>query len=117
MKRDELGILLKDLSARLPYGVKVQVGNLKQPYKMVGIHSDFVIISTEVGDDYYDISKVKPYLRPMLSMTEEEMKMYERLYYHRPIELIDFVNSHHFDYMGLIGKGLALEAPSDMYKK
>ena len=29
---------------------------------------------------------------------------------------IDWLNEHHFDYRGLIEKGLALEAPEDMYK-
>jgi hypothetical protein len=29
---------------------------------------------------------------------------------------IDWLNAHHFDYRGLIEKGLALEAPEDMYK-
>ena len=29
---------------------------------------------------------------------------------------VDWLNAHHFDYRGLIEKGLALEAPKDMYK-
>lgn len=71
---------------------------------------------------------VKPYLRPMSSMTEEEEKEYtnidNRSYYcpkdyaHIPAsERIDWLNKHHFDYRGLIEKGLALEAPEGMYKK
>ena len=32
------------------------------------------------------------------------------------VETIDWLNAHHFDYRGLIEKGLALEAPEDMYK-
>ena len=34
----------------------------------------------------------------------------------RTIDTFDWLNSHHFDYRGLIEKGLALEAPEDMYK-
>jgi hypothetical protein len=30
-------------------------------------------------------------------------------------KLIDWLNTHHFDYRGLIDKGLALEAPEGMY--
>lgn len=77
---------------------------------------------------------VKPYLRPMSSMTDEE-----RLYFHRnsarvhilvdekkiiikpfycyTIHLFDWLNAHHFDFRNLIEKGLALEAPEGMYDR
>ena len=32
------------------------------------------------------------------------------------IDTFDWLNSHHFDYRELIEKGLALEAPEEMYK-
>ena len=63
----------------------------------------------------------KPYLRPMSSMTEEEENKYNSLNgYEKGIfphteEAFDWLNAHHFDYRGLIEKGLALEAPEDMY--
>lgn len=79
----------------------------------------------------------KPYLRPMSSMTEEEKKELKELHFYytdshivndededfKPIIvdevhcscIIDWLNSHHFDYRGLIKKGLALEAPEGMY--
>ena len=80
----------------------------------------------------------KPYLRPMSSMTEEEFKEYHHIKYalvtNRSIyerfdigekylnvgiipisEYVDWLNKHHFDYRGLIEKGLALEAPKGMY--
>ena len=71
---------------------------------------------------------VKPYLRSMSSMTEEEYKEYTNIdnrsyscpkdYAHIPAsDRIDWLNKHHFDYRGLIEKGLALEAPKGMYKK
>jgi len=96
-------------------------------------------------DDYPDpkcrehkLEYCKPYLRPMSSMTEEERK---ELYANFSIEnigekyvdfgefmcegspiiikniygLLDFLNAHHFDYNGLIEKGLALPAPDGMY--
>ena len=72
---------------------------------------------------YYQI---RPYLRPMSSMTKEEIKDFftvRRFEYDADDKLIskygndtDWLNAHHFDYRGLIEKGLALEAPEGMYK-
>ena len=76
---------------------------------------------------------IRPYLRPMSSMTEEEFKKWRKLVdlrreptkdifdtailsFKNIDEVTDWLNSHHFDYRGLIEKGLALEAPEDMYK-
>ena len=36
--------------------------------------------------------------------------------HHKMVKLIDWLNAHHFDYRGLIDKGLAIEAPEGMYK-
>lgn len=64
----------------------------------------------------------KPYLRPMSSMTEVEKTIYEDLIYcdgYTKFEtydkVIEWLNAHHFDYRGLIEKGLALKAPEGMY--
>lgn len=74
-----------------------------------------------------------PYLRPMSSMTEEEEDEYDSMFsnarriycnceYYDTVQeddipdFIDWLNAHHFDYRGLIEKGLALEAPVGMYK-
>lgn len=59
----------------------------------------------------------KPYLRPMSNMTEDERTEVEDLNMN-PFSgsVADWLNAHHFDYRGLIEKGLALEAPKDMYK-
>ena len=55
----------------------------------------------------------KPYLRPMDSMTEEEYAEfgYDTLRY--TIQDIDWLNAHHFDYRGLIEKGLAIEVTKE----
>ncbi len=71
----------------------------------------------------YCIEDFEPYLRPMSSMTEKEKKVYDKLrmnYYklfstESSSNLIDWLNSHYFDYRGLIEKGLALKAPDGMY--
>ena len=72
--------------------------------------------------DNWCITVFKPYLRPMSSMTEEERNHLEELdddWVYNGIgfsEMFDFLVSHHLDYRHLIEKGLALEAPADMYK-
>ena len=48
-------------------------------------------------------------------MTEEELAEYNKVEL-SDFRRIDWLNAHHFDYRGLIEKGLALEMPKDMYK-
>ena len=118
-------LLLKDLCARLPYGVWVHIRYKEgEPCygKLTPRDIQWFIDSK--------IENIKPYLRSMSSMTEEEEK--ERLSFFQVVELnsgltpllsalksfeyINWLNAHHFDYCGLIEKGLALEAPEGMYK-
>ena len=121
MTQEEKQLLLKDLCARLPYGVIVHRYS-------DNCYSDNCDISIDNVDDfvyfleYSEGEEFKPYLRPMGSMTEEEK---EELYqktgfkvddYILGLSAIDWLNAHHFDYRSLIEKGLALEAPEGMYK-
>lgn len=79
------------------------------------------------GDIETDKQAIKPYLRPMSSMTEEERDEVKKhmkreqivnvVFYHATEKTYDWYNAHHFDYRGLIEKGLALEAPEGMYKE
>ena len=125
MTQEEQKILLQDLCARLPYDVKVWV---KTHHGQI-IESDILTLCN--GGGYYSTltyegilndSVVKPYLRPMSNMTEEERKEHNlhRLskwstYAEYCANVIDWLHAHHFDYRGLIEKGLALEAPKGMY--
>ena len=60
---------------------------------------------------------IKPYLRPMSSMTEEEKDTYDIMVLCNASWVVDdWLNYHHFDYRGLIPMGLALEAKKGMYK-
>ena len=69
------------------------------------------------GDWINRIENVRLYLRPMSSMTEEEEIYYNTVYTTLKFyKKEDWLNAHHFDYRGLIEKGLALEAPEGMYK-
>ena len=104
MTQEEKELLLRDLCARLPYGVKVKSSRRREP----------VTLSLDVMTDFHLGCSVKPYLRPMTSMTEEESEEFSNM------EIVgysnyDWLNAHHFDYRGLIEKGLALEAPEEMY--
>ena len=130
MTQEEKKLLLKDLYARLPYGVIVKYksqeseGQIKLGYGNIGYVA-------ELGRGWW--IDCKPYLRPMSSMTEEEKKEYgkvceldtEILANHpmngEPFPALynsqDWLNAHHFDYRGLIKLGLALEAPEGMYER
>ena len=125
MTQEEKELLLKDLCARLPYGVICnRLGHNKKllsisPYKVYCLEFD----KGEYMPSEYKVEDIKPYLRPMSSMTEEEEKEYDTTFVYYgdcpcyTIETFDFLNKKHFDYRGLISKGLALEAPEGMYKK
>ena len=106
MTQEDKKLLLKDLCARLPYGVKFQ-GEDSNVYTLDAAN----YFAFQVEDMIF-----KPYLRPMSSMSEEEYQEfgYDVLRY-TPREF-DWLNAHHFDYRGMIEKGLALEASADMYK-
>ena len=133
MTQKEKDLLLKDLSGRLPHGVKVcarfNTGN-RYTTNVTAISADRDYIQTRqsVLHSYTSssVEDIRPCLRPMSSMTEEErneylsIKMQETVRVISPeaiSEIMDWLNAHHFDFRGLIEKGLALEAPEDMYKE
>ena len=133
MTPEDKELLLKDLCARLPYGVKAKIteeGVLSYDSGtgvIVGKeHVDNEIFILQCKNDSWcltAISEFVPYLRPMSSMTEEEKKEWvslrtdvEKYYRIGHDAVVDFYNKHHFDYRGLIEIGLALEAPENMYK-
>lgn len=85
MTQEDKNLLLKDLSTRLPYQVKVSVNGGKEPWTLKGIfegeHTGMMLIlepsfpSKDVSPQTsnWQLSQCKPYLRPMSSMTEEEI--------------------------------------------
>jgi hypothetical protein len=110
-------LLLKDLCARLPYEVQgITSEGVVSPLLSKG-EADWDILTSL----NYRIVKHgwKPYLRPMSSMTEEESEEYksitESFIGFNIGENTDWLNAHHFDYRGIIFKGLAIEAPKNMY--
>lgn len=113
MTQEDKKLLLKDLCARLPYGVKFQSENIETAL-FVDTSDDEVWINGTCIDDF------KPYLFPLSSMAEEQ-KMFLRQQnwciaistsgtVETTIEGFDWLNKNHFDYRGLIEKGLAIDA-------
>ena len=127
MKQEEKTLLLRDLCARLPYGVVLELD------EKFGFNKGTHVLVKELLDSYC-VEGIKPYLRPMSSMTEEEiveinsmgfaywttminndlrtrgpMSLLDAIItHHKMVKLIDWLNAHHFDYRGLIEKGLAI---------
>lgn len=116
MNQKDKELLLKDLCARLSYNVKVKVECGDIPYaptilSKLDIKRKVALFNFEVR-----IENCKPYLRPMSSMTEEEHTYWDYVYSDNGLgiteglisECVDWLNAHHFDYRGLIPKGLAI---------
>lgn len=117
-------LLLKDLCSRLHYGVKgiITFNGDENIFTVKGIFNILFLSDTECCH----VEDFKPYLFPLSSMTEEQKKEYNTLrdfvptYHHEIGEMIedaydnwdsiDYLNAHHFDYRGLIEKGLAIDA-------
>ena len=120
MIQEQKELLLKDLCVRLPY--RVVINCTEEDDERTNFNCFLVpdIIKDIKSETAYWI--IKPYLRPMSSMTEEEyenfrktLKLLDESIFEWTYESYDWLNEHHFDYRGLIDKGLALEAPEDMY--
>ncbi len=117
-------LLLKDICGRLPYfDLWVQYDN--KDWLAIGYGHERIELLPNIFSSIAGpcplIDEIKPYLRPMSSMTEEEKEeMTKMSTLINSITLVkelgDWLNAHHFDYHGLIPMGLALEAPKDMYK-
>ena len=119
MTQEEKQLLLVDLCARLPYGVKCcdfcyndEGGIINTVEILECIYPSTMEYKYKYVDAKHDIERIKPYLRPISSMTEKEITQEDNtvLKY-----LQDFYNKHYLDYRGLIPMGLALEAPEGMY--
>ena len=117
MPQEYKELLLTDLCARLPYGVKFLRESWNYEWDqelsvievLEDIDKDGYINNTKV----YNVEDIKPYLFPLSNMTEEQEK--EWLYtlssdYHITYDTVDWLNKNHFDYRGLIPMGLAIDA-------
>jgi hypothetical protein len=140
MTQEEKSILLRDLCGRLPYNVKVKHAHFHKN----GEDADIVLNTYNAHKllNGMSIYAIRPYLRPMASITEDEKNELKRIYDAEQVDNIgiyfsegctleeycslitfamcgfvaDWLNAHHFDYNGLIAKNLALVAPEGMYE-
>lgn len=152
MNKEDKELLLIDLSARFPHNVqvltdsreifdggqvciitKIETYNGSKYPELIGQK----LFYTEGSVVPFTVDEIRPYLRPLSSMTEEEENELREwgdweliswldaeevcfcnlaVKYDTLFKLIDWLNAHHFDYRGLIEKGLALEALEGMYK-
>ena len=133
MTEEDKTLLLKDLIARLPYGVKIALKNNGSYHhdnvakkgditidKLKGFTGSYFTIyhnnplDWDWYDDDIDIEDIKPYLFPLSSMTEEQRNEYHELLYNPEhginIDYFDWCHKNHLDCRGLIKKGLAIDA-------
>lgn len=146
MIQEEKLLLTKDLCARLSHKVKCYVPVENCTMELTGKRLNYFCFHKDAwGDDYShereivldplnDVSNnyiVKPYLRPLSSMTEEEKKKYKKFCiakfikagpgytydgwweYYDTIASFDYLNSIHVDYRGLIEKNLAIKVTKE----
>ena len=130
MTQEDKKLLLKDICARLPYGVKMNhiADGEHSPKTLIGLAKDMITLEGLGGYECVDVEDYKPYLFPLSSMNEEQKREYNFWKHEVPvchyeygdvveeIELYDSPNSfeylieNHFDYYGLIPMGLANDA-------
>lgn len=126
MTQEEKDLLLKDLCGRLPYNVKVRGVFLNyNTNKDKILHEE---CDKELScQDLKRYESLKPYLRPISSMTEEELKELAYKILQQPDlsvvknyktldisftdldKVMNWLNAHHFDYRGLIERGLGID--------
>ena len=118
-------LLIKDLSSRLPYGVKFlrESWNFETDQELSvievleAIDKDGYINNTKV----YKVEDIKPYLFPLSSMTEEQKEEYvslqQKVIYNSQglvnldvMEYVDWCYKHHIDINELIPMSLAIDA-------
>lgn len=112
MTQEQKELLLKDLCARLPHGVKISVNDKVEILQGINTIDNVAEYDSFLSSD---IEEVKPYLFPLSSMTEEQEKECQQIkhsYYYDDdsFVLFDWYNKNHFDYRGLIPMGLANDA-------
>lgn len=116
MTQEQKNLLLKDLCARLPYGVKISVDDKVETVQGINILDTVVEYDSWLSSD---IEEVKPYLLPLSSMTDEQTEELIKLIntgqndnneFMRSLCRIEFYHKNHFDYRGLIPMGLANDA-------
>jgi hypothetical protein len=121
MTQEDKELLLKDLCERLPYGVKFKIdemyltgymikGGYDKTQELYGITREGNVELLNM-DYHMPVESIKPYLFPLSSMTPDQRFEYNKtLLIFSVSQCTDWCNKNHFDYRGLIEKGLAIDA-------
>ena len=139
MTQKDKKLLLKELCARLPYGVKIELTNNGYHHENIAKRGDKTIdtlkgftgkyftihhdnpLDWDWSNSEIEVEDIKPYLFPMESMNNRQKKYLDTLMERTDVnemsyvlspteEYFDWLNEKHFDYRGLIEKGLAIDA-------
>jgi hypothetical protein len=123
MTQENKELLIKDLCARLPYGVKVfdnSYGGV-DVFNLVGYDGEDFL-----DDDgyWYRVEDCKPYLFPQSDMTQEQMVEYYNTLFvddkgvkYLTVKSLDWLYKNHIDIYGFISMGLAIDATGlNIYK-
>ena len=122
MTREQEDLLWKDLCTRLPYRVKFKVKYQDDTWRVLVIYKYGKIYVIGAGGYPIEVNLTdcQPYLFPLSSMTEEQKIFLKQQNWciatstsgtvETTVEGIDWLNKNHFDYRGLIEKGLAIDA-------
>ena len=109
-QKDLKDLLIRDLCARLPYGVKISVNDKVESLQGINILDNVVEYGSFLVSD---IEEVRPYLFPLSSMTEEQEKEWRYTLSsdgNITYDTVDWCNENHIDYRGLIPMDLAIDA-------
>jgi len=148
MSEKERCLLIRVINEMFSYGLKCQIINdppniprdlvyIKEKFLEYGLFTLESKGEEEVGDIEVYLSEIRPYLRPLSSMTPEEYEEMGKAIQENYISpsgemgpgesplticvinqannLLDWLRKKHFDYLNLINQGLALEAPKNLY--
>ena len=139
MTQEDKELLLKDICARLPYSIKASYyGEEEECETCDEIECITLDGYVDIGQYSLSIERIKPYLFPLSSMNDEQAKEMQEIignpddaciiqkidglelwlnyidtdptiWLNTIFEVQDYLNKNHFDYRGLIEKGLAIE--------
>ena len=130
MTQEDVKLLANDLCGRFPYNIYARLND--QDVRVIDISYSrnnvyFTLVGPEKTYVGVDVDRIRPYLRSISTMTDEERQEYLSTFdsfgNEQGVKLVfpmeksfAWLNEHHFDFRGLIEKGLAIEAPDWMYK-
>ena len=129
MTQEDKELLLKELCARLPYGIKIELTNKGYHHENIAKRGDKTIdtlkgftgkyftihhdnpLDWNWADNEIEVEDIKPYLFPISSMTEEQKvdMIKSSCGIGSDKNVFDWYNKNHFDYRGLIPLDLAID--------